>query len=86
MFDISSSIPFILRTYRLYLLAGMLVSNPAKYAQRAPDIGLHLRYPISCSKQANITTSWLTQHFEENTMTSVPRSVMFEVRMNVSIL
>ncbi|XP_039257583.2 transcription factor RFX4-like [Styela clava] len=39
---------------------------------------MQVRYTVPCSEQAVATTTWLMENFEENLMTTVPRSVMYQ--------
>nr|XP_026690016.1 transcription factor RFX4-like isoform X2 [Ciona intestinalis] len=59
---------------------GMLVSEPATtyMSSSSREMPIHMRYPVPCSNEATITTEWLTKNFEENSLTSVPRSIMFD--------
>lgn len=45
------------------------------------------RYTVPCSEQAVATSMWLVENFEENLLTTVPRSVMYQVnKQTVSTL
>ena len=53
----------------------MLVSSSETPNSSIPNS----RCPVPCSKQAKVAAEWLQDNFEENLLTSVPRSEMFEV-------
>ena len=60
----------------------MLVSNDqAQFNMSRNNLGLHLKYPVPCSKLANVTIDWLKENFEENQWNSLPRSIMFEANI-----
>lgn len=50
------------------------VFNDSLYGYRR----MQVRYTVPCSEQAVATTTWLMENFEENLMTTVPRSVMYQ--------
>jgi len=59
---------------------GLLVANDqSQYpVQNRSDVPVHLKYPVPCTKLANVTVEWLKENFHENKYNSLPRIIMFE--------